>query len=195
MKYPGLPSSAAAHDRAVAELGAGAPPAKLAYVVLRPAEPYDLATSGTPLGLRQLAAAAAEGGAWFVWATLALALAADGAVVASLALRCIGDLPGRPRRAWAAYVRTEAEDGTVSWVPNGAMLADHGDAERPVRIVGILELKAVLRGEVYVPPPPRPGPPRFRCYHCDQVTPFSVATWKPYARHRCETTKQTEGRS
>lgn len=199
MKYSYAPGSAAAHERSVAELvrgrGAIAPPQ---WAILRPAQPYDLATPGTPAGILDVARAAAQGallpppGGWQHRATFALAAGSSGMqgdVVASLALRLTGDLPGRPRRAWVAYAR----DG-ASWKPNGAGLLDAGDVERPVRTIGILELKAMLRGEVYVPPPPRAGPPRLRCPTCDKVTPFSTTTWRPYTRHRCVAT-HTEGRS
>jgi hypothetical protein len=126
------------------------------YVVIRPAAPYDLATPGTPQGLRQLAAAALEGGRFTASAALAVAISsADGSVVASLGLRMRGDEPGRPRRAWAVYVRREAEDGAVCWESAGAALLDAGAAPR-VRPIGILELRCVLRGEVYVPPPQDP---------------------------------------
>lgn len=194
MKYYYLPGSAAAHDRAVAEstggAGAGPPPA---YAILRPAQPYDLATPGTPAGILTLAAAAA--GRWRTEARFALAASVeDGAVVASLALRLTDDSPGRQRRAWAVYVRTEdPETGESSWKPAGAGLLDPGDPTRPLRPIGVNELKAVLRGEVYVPPPPRAGPPRLACQECDRATPYSTKTWRPYTRHRCA--PRTEGRS
>jgi hypothetical protein len=188
MKYAYVPGSVIAHERAMAGLSAGAPPAPPPYTVLRPAQPYDLATPGTPLGLRQLAAAAREGGLYAGVATLAVALRADGGeVVASLALRLNGDEPGRVRRAWAVYLRREQQDGTVSWAPHGAAVLDGANAARPIRAVGIEQLKAIARGVPYVPPPPRGGPPRLACFHCDRVTPFSITTWRPYTRHRCET--------
>ena len=202
MKYYYVPGSAAAHERAVAELGGGTPAAPAPYVILRRAQPYDLSTPGTPAGLLAVARAADAGallhppGGWRYVATFALASPADpagGDVVASLCLRLTGDLPGRPRRAWVAYVRAVDGAGRVAWKPNGAALLDP-EAERPVRVIGIEELKATLRGEVWVPPAPRPGPPRLQCQGCDRVTPFSTTTWRPYTRHRC-VPAQSEGRS
>lgn len=196
MKYYYAPGSAAAHDRAVAELERGAPPACPQWAILRPAQPYDLATPGTPAGILDVARAAELGGAWCHRATLAVAASVDGGrVVASLALRLTGDLPGRARRAWVVYAR--AEDGTtgaVTWKPNGAGLLDAGDPARPVRPIGINELKCILQGKEWASPPPRPGPPHMRCYICDKPTPFSTTTWRPYARHRCDPTHM-EGRS
>jgi len=200
VKYYYVPGSAAAHDRAVAELGGQRPAPPAPYAILRPAQPYDLTTPGTPAGLLAVARAAEAGaalpppGGWRHRATFALASTPDGAeIVASLCLRLVGDLPGRPRRAWVAYVRTENAAGEVSWKPNGAALLDP-EAERPMRVIGIEELKATLRGEQWRPPPPRPGPPRMRCFTCDAVTAFSTKTWRPYARHRCDPT-HVEGRS
>lgn len=196
MRYSYAPGSAAAHERSIAERTGDTPAPSPAYVVIKPAQPYDLATPGTPLGLRQLSAAAAEGGIFTQAATFALAVSADGLdVVATLALRLRGDSPGRVRRAYACYARRLGEDGSVSWLGDGSAILDSADEARPIRHVGILELRAIVAGRVYTPPPPRPGPPRLRCYTCDKVTSFSTTTWRPYARHRCELTKQTEGRS
>lgn len=194
MKYPGLPRSAAAHDRTVAELAAGVAPPAPAYTVVRPAQPYDLATPGTPRAVLDVAKAASAGGVYACMCTFALAADAAGGVVASLALRFAGDLPGRPRRAWVVYVRSADEDGAVTWKPNGAALLDATDPGRPMRQLGVTELKAVLAGVPYVPPVPRPAAPKLQCQTCDKITSFSISTWRPYARHRCET-KQSEGRS
>jgi hypothetical protein len=200
VKYFYAPGSAAAHDRAVAELSSPPAPAAAAFTVLRRAQPYDLATPGTPSGILDVARAAAEGGVWRCAAQLALAVdERSGAVVASLGLRCQADEPGRRRRAWVVYVRSQGEDGTSSWRPTGplstggAALLDDADTERPMRPIGVLELKAILKGVPWVPPAPRQGPPRMRCYTCDKVTPFSTSAWRPYARHKCST--QQEGRS
>lgn len=194
MKYPGLPRSAAAHDRAVAELSAGLVAPAPAYTILRPAQPYDLATPGTPRAVLDVAKAAAAGGVYACTCTFALAADAAGGMVASLALRFADDLPGRPRRAWVVYVRAEDEGGAVAWRPNGAALLDGADAGRPMRQLGVTELKAVLAGVPYVPLAPRPAAPKLQCQTCDKITSFSVSTWRPYARHRCET-RQSEGRS
>lgn len=186
--------------------GSDAPAA--AYTILRPAQPYDLATPGTPRGILDVARAADEGGIYRHSAAFALAASTDGTdVVASLSLRLSADLPGRVRRAWVVYIRRQGEDGAVRWAPNGAALLDAGapvelraeedgrliEVARVLRLVNIGELTAELRGVPYVPPPPRPGPPRLRCYTCDRVTPFSTKTWRPYTRHKCATT--IEGRS
>lgn len=204
MRYSYAPGSAEADARAVAT---PAPPAA-AYTILRPAQPYDLATPGTPRGILDVARAAEEGGIYRHSAAFALAASTDGAdVVASLSLRLTGDLPGRVRRAWVVYVRRQGADGAVRWAPHGAALLDAGappvlreqeegppvEVRRVMRLVNIGELTAELRGVPYVPPPPRPGPPRLACYTCDKVTPFSTSTWRPYTRHRCTTA--TEGRS
>jgi hypothetical protein len=195
VRYYYAPGSAAAHDRAVAELGGGATPAEPRWAILRPAQPYDLSTPGTPGGILDVARAAAAGGVWQARATFALAASPDGTeIVASLCLRLAGDLPGRQRRAWAVYVRAEGGAAPAVWKPNGAGLLDAGDPARPLRTIGINELKATLRGEEWRPPPPRPGPPRLRCYTCDKPTPFSTTTWRPYARHRCDPA-HVEGRS
>lgn len=199
MKYSYAPGSVAAHDLAVAELSAGAEPAAPAYAILRPAQPYDLATPGTPSGIVDVARAADAGallpapGGWRHRATFALAADAAGRIVASLCLRLEGDLADRPRRAWVTYVRSEDDDGAVAWRPNGAAMLDAERSPSP-KLIGINELKALLRGEVWTPPPPRPGPPKLRCYGCDRVTAYSTTTWRPHTRHRCEST-QTEGRS
>lgn len=210
MRYSYIPESAAADARAAATHTA---PPEPTYVVLRAAQPYDLATPGTPDGLRQLARAAAEGGIYTAAATFALSASPDGAeVVASLALRLTVDGPeeGRRRRAWVVYVRRGDRPWSATATPAGggaALLDTHAPAQLrdlddgrppvevvvPVRPVGVLELKALLRGEVWTPPPPRPGPPRLRCYTCDKVTPYSVSTWRPYTRHKCAT--GVEGRS
>lgn len=204
MKYSYAPGSAAAHDRAVAELERGAAPKPPEYAILRPAQPYDLETPGTPAGLLDVARAARQGahlpppGGWRYDARFALAqhtAAADpGDVVASLSLRLTGDLPAGPRRAWVAYVRrVDPETGASKWAPNGAAIIDHTDADparRGPRLIGVNELKATLRGEVYVPPPPRPGSPRLQCQTCDKVTPYSTTTWRPYTRHKCATGKE-----
>lgn len=197
MKYYYVPGSAAAHDRAVAELaGAAIPAPPAAYVVLRPAQPYDLATPGTPAGILAVARAALQGPDWTPRATFALAASSDGGdVVASLALRLTGDLPGRVRRAWVVYVRREREDGTVSWAPGGAGLLDAGDPLRPLRPIGVEELKAVLQGKPWSPPPPRPAAPKMQCQGCDKVVSFALSTWRPYTSHKCITTSGTEGRS
>lgn len=197
MRYYYALSSAAAHDRAVAELdrGSTAPP-PAAYVVLRPAQPYDLSTPGTPAGILAVARAALQGMDWTPRATFALATSADGTeVVASLALRLLGDLPGRQRRAWVAYVRRQAEGGAAAWRPAGAGLLDAGDVARSLRPIGVEELKAMLRGVPWCPPPPRPAAPKLQCQDCDKVVPFALSTWRPYASHRCVTTTGTEGRS
>lgn len=196
MRYYYVPGSAAAHDRAVAELGGGTTTSpEPRWAILRPAQPYDLATPGTPGGILEVARAAAHGGVWRARATFALAASPDGAeIVASLCLRLAGDLPDRPRRAWVVYVRAEGGAAPATWKPNGAGLLDVGDPARPLRTIGINELKATLRGEEWRPPPPRPGPPRMRCYTCDKPTPFSTTTWRPYTRHRCDPT-HVEGRS
>lgn len=196
MRYYYALGSAAAHDRAVAELDRGstaAPPA--AYVVLRPAQSYDLSTPGTPAGILAVARAADAGGAWTHRATFALATSADGTeVVASLALRLQADIPSL-RRAWVAYVRRQAEGGAAAWRPAGAGLLDAGDSARPLRPIGVEELKATLRGVPWCPPPPRPAAPKLQCQGCDRVVPFALSTWRPYASHRCVTTTGTEGRS
>lgn len=200
MRYSYAPGSAAADERAATPAAPPEPP----WVILRPAQPYDLATPGTPQGITDVARAAAEGGIYAAAARYAVAASPDGAeVVVSLALRLQADLPGRRRRAWVVYVRRGDK-----WAPHGAAVLDDAappvrrEAEEgappvevvvPVRPVGILELKAILRGVPYVPPPPRPGPPRLRCYTCDKVTPFSTTTWRPYTRHKCAT--GIEGRS
>lgn len=190
MRYAYASGSAAADERARLAQDAPPAPANPAYTVLRPAASYDLSTPGTPAGLLAVARAAAddEGGAWAADGRFALAVDRAGRPVASLALR----LQQPPRRAWVVYVRTVDDDGRSSWKPNGAALLDP-DASRPMRLVGVTELLCILRRRPYVPPAPRPGPPRLRCYTCDKVTPFSTTTWRPYARHKCETT--TEGRS
>jgi hypothetical protein len=188
MKYSYAPGSAAAHDAAVAaDPGPGPAPA---YAILRPAQPYDLTTPGTPAGIIAVARAAEAGGVWQHRATFALAAAndAESAVVASLCLRLQADLPGRPRRAWVAYARTAAG----GWRPNGAALLDSA-AERPMRVIGIEELKATLRGEPWAPPPPRTPPVTVPCPTCSGPLRLTNAG-KPYANHRCEKT-QTEGRS
>lgn len=172
------------------------------HAILRPAQPYDLATPGTPTGILAVARAAEQGaslrppGGWRHRATFALAASndAESAVVASLVLRLVGDLPGRPRRAWVAYVRRTDAAGTVRWVPNGAALLDNGDVERPMRVIGVEELKAILRGEEWTPPAPRPPALTVPCPTCGgplRITNAGV----PYANHRCTPTKTTEGRS
>lgn len=194
MRYGYAPGSDAAHAAGVA--AAPATPAAGGPTVLRPALPYDLATPGTPIGIRSLARAAAAGahlpppGGWQHRATFALAVDDSGAeVIASLCLRLIGDLPDRPRRAWVAYVRSE-EGG---WQSSGAALIDHGDPERPLRMVGVEELKAMLRGEVWAPP--ERDVPMLQCQGCDRVVRFSMTSWRPYSNHRCDTAVRTEGRS
>lgn len=198
MRYSYAPGSAAAHDRAVAELSSPPTPPSSTFTVLRRAVPYDLATPGTPSGLLGVARAAREGGVWRCAAQLAVAVDnRSDDVVASLALRCSADDPAtaRRRRAWVVYVRT----GEGGWQPTGpldtggAALLDTADAERPVRSIGVLELKALLAEREWVPPAPRRPPPRLRCYTCDKVTSFSTLTWRPYTRHKC--TEQKEGRS
>lgn len=175
--------------RAVAELGAGRPAPAAPYAILRPAQLYDLATPGTPAGILAVARAAQQGGGWRTVATFALAADPAGVVVASLALRLCGDLPGRPRRAWVVYARQAAG----GWESRGASLLDHG-AERTVRPVGIEELKATLRGDTWVPPAPRPPAPTVPCPSCGAPARLTGAG-KIYANHRCATTTGTEGRS
>lgn len=189
MKYPYAPGSAPAHDRAVAELGAGRPAPPPPYAILRPAQLYDLATPGTPAGILAVARAAAQAGGWRTVATFALAVDPAGVVVASLALRLCGDLPGRPRRAWVVYARQAAG----GWTSRGAALLDHA-AERTVRPLGIEELKATLRGEPWTPPAPRPPAPTVPCPSCGASVRLTGAG-KIYANHRCTTTTGTEGRS
>lgn len=196
MIYSYAPGSAAAHTRAVAELARGAAPAEAAHVILRAAQPYDLATPGTPLGITAVARAADEGGVWRYIATFALAMPAGGepdAVVASLALRLAGDEGGRARRAAVVYVRRTAADGRSRWEPHGsAVLLDSADAERPVRPVGVEELKAILRGRPWAPPPPRLTY-TVPCPTCRQPARLTSAG-QIYASHRCDT-KHVEGRS
>lgn len=190
MRYSYAPGSDAAH---AAEL---APPTPLPRpVILRAAQPYDLATPGTPQGIRAVAAAAERGaslpppGGWRHRATFALAEGTDGGIVASLALRLTGDLPGRIRRAWVAYERTEGG----GWVPSGAGLLDHGDTAHPLRPIGIDPLKAMLAGEVWTPPAPALvfSVP---CPTCGKPAKLTGAG-KIFANHRCETAGHTEGRS
>lgn len=167
---------------------AAAPPAP-AYRVLRPAQPYDLATPGTPAGILAVARAADEGGAWAYLATLALAEEAEtGEVVASLALRLRCDR--EQRRAWVQYVRTKGG----AWSPSapgglgGAALLDGGR----VRPVGIEELKAIVRGQPWTPPAPRTVY-TVPCPVCQQPAKLT-AGGKIFANHRCEA-KHVEGRS
>jgi len=239
MRYHYLPRSAIA-DEAARAAAASPPAAPPGWAILRAAQPYDLATPGTPRGILDLARAAEAGGGWRHGATLALAMSADGAqVVASLCLRLVGDVPPPPlkgsfscrrcrrwlegdwsaadpaarveierqmatgrcdacaaresgrRRAWASYVRVTDAEGGISWKPGGAQLLDTTRPERTLLTIGLLELRAVLLGVPYIPPPPRPGPPRLACPRCDKVTPFSTSTWRPYTRHRCETAAES----
>ncbi len=199
MKYPYAQDSATAHDRAVAELGGGTQSERApGPVILRADQPYDLTTPGTPQGIIAVARAAEQGatlpppGGWSHRATFALAQTPDGAeVIASLCLRLVGDLPGRPRRAWVAYVRDEAG----GWRPNGAALLDSA-AERPMRVIGIEELKATLRGEVWMPPVKAPPSPALTvpCPTCGRPARLTGAG-KIYASHKCTTSGTTEGRS
>lgn len=195
MRYPYAPDSDAAHSASVAAVYA--PPPLARPVILRAAMPYDLATPGTPQGIKMLAAAAERGaplpppGGWRHRATFALAEDTDRRIVASLCLRLSGDLPGRVRRAWVGYAR--AEGG--GWAPSGAALLDHGDTERPLQLIGIEPLKAMLQGEVWVPPPPAlvfsvPCP---TCGRPARLT----GVGKIYASHRCDGTfrQMVEGRS
>lgn len=200
MKYAYVPGSDAADERARRAQDSPPVPPGATWTVLRAAQPYDPATPGTPAGLLDLvrAAAEAEGGVWHAVVTLAVASSPDGEdVVASLALRLALDAPedGRRRRAWVVYVRRGDRpwSATSTAAGGGAALLDTQAGAVPMRTLGVLELKAILLGRTYVPPPPRPGPPRLRCYTCDKVTPFSTSTWRPYARHRCETNQ--DGRS
>lgn len=199
MRYSYVPGSAAADARAMAAaIGGTAPPAP-PFVILRPAAPYDLATPGTPLGIVQVARAAEQGatlappGGWRHWAALAVATTPDGArTVATLALRLTGDLPGRTRRAWIAYQRTDAG----GWRSSGAGMLDTGAPTAsgwPARPIGIEELKATLRGEVWVPPAPPQPAYTVPCPTCKQPTRITNAG-KIYANHRCETA-HVEGRS
>ena len=186
----------------MAELARGATPLQPEYRILRRAQPYDLATPGTPAGILAVARAAAEGGLWSYTAHFALAQlvvppkdGGDG-VAASLSLRLAADLPERPRRAWVMYVRrVQPDTGRSAWGPppggSSAALLDAG-AERPVRPVGIEELKATLRGEVWTPPAPRTTW-TVPCPQCGGTVRLTAAG-KLFASHRCDS-KKVEGRS
>lgn len=192
MRYVYAPGSDAAHSAGVL---AQPPPAGVSRpTILRAAVAYDLATPDTPQGIRAVAAAAERGatlpppGGWRHRATFALAENTDEGIVASLCLRLNGDLPGRVRRAWVAYARGEGG----GWEPQGAALLDHGDTAQPLRQIGIEPLKAMLQGEVWVPPPPALvfSVP---CPTCGRPAKLT-GVGKIYANHKCENT-QVEGRS
>lgn len=191
MRYSYAPDSDAAHSLALLP---PAPPDLAVPVILRAARPYNLDTPGTPLGIRAVARAADQGaslpppGGWRHRAMFALAEDVDGAIMASLSLRLAGDVPGRVRRAWVAYVRTEAG----GWADNGSALLDHGDVEHPLRPIGLEPLKAMLRGEIWTPSPPALvfSVP---CPTCGRPAKLT-GVGKIYANHKCENT-QVEGRS
>jgi hypothetical protein len=200
VKYSYAPGSAAAHDRAVAELARGVPAPPPPFAILRPAQPYDLATPGTPLGILAVARAADVGEVWRYSATFALAVAAapktgDG-VLASLALRLNADAPGRSRRAWVVYLRrADPETGRSSWSAGsegGAALLDTADAVRPIRPIGVEELKATLRGETWASPPPRVVY-TVPCPTCKAPARLT-GDGRIYGNHKCDL-KHTEGRS
>jgi hypothetical protein len=186
------PQAGAWHAESVAE-----PPA---FAILRPAQAYDLATPGTPLGILAVARAADVGGVWRYSARFALAVAAapkagDG-VLASLALRLNADTPDRTRRAWVVYLRrADPETGRSSWSAGsdgGAALLDTADAARPVRAIGVEELKATLRGEPWAPPPARVVY-TVPCPTCKAPARLT-GDGRIYSNHKCDP-KHVEGRS
>jgi hypothetical protein len=211
MRYSYAPGSTAADERDFARRTAGdsAPP-PTGFVVVRPAVPYDLATPGTPQGLQLLVRAADAGahlpppGGWRYTVTLAVAVSADGGeVVASLALRLHGDLPPAwHRRAWAVWQRRTGDTVPAGqqgvWVPGGAQLRDsgHPDPTRQWREVSLAELKTVVRGELWTPPPPRVAAPAFTvpCPSCGRPARLT-SQGRIYASHKCTAPGAMEGRS
>lgn len=182
MRYPYAPGSYAAHDEAVR--AATTPPAPPRAVrVLTPARPYDPATPGTPAAVRQLVALGGPG------ARVTFALAEDAAgLIASLAVR-FG--PSCPAVGYAVYTRTQRPGrGVGGWESGGCVLWREGSP----KVVGVNELKATLRGEVYTPPPPREPSPKVPCQGCGAWVSVT-RDGKIFASHKCRTTAGVEGRS
>lgn len=165
-----LPGELGQPMAAVQPLSASLAPAT---TILRAATQLDSADASLPSavrGLLKLAGPAAR-------VTAAVAARADGAIVASLAVR----VPGT-----GCAVYTRGEDG--AWKAAGAMLiAPH------LRRVGVTEFAAVLSGVEFVPPAPRPPAAKVPCPGCGaevSVTSAGVI----YKSHKCKTSG-TEGRS
>ena len=176
MRYFYAPGSYAATDAAVARIDAPPAPAAASVRVLTSARPYNIATPGTPAGVRRLAELAQEHG-HAVRVTFALAEDAEGVLIASLAVR----MPGV---GFAVYTR-RVREASSGWEAGTVILRG--------RVAGVNELKAHLRGVEYVPLPPKPPAYKVPCQGCGAWVSITGAG-KIYSSHKCKVSG-TEGRS